>query len=468
MLEIIVPVLGIALLAAVIWLAFRVQHAARNQQQLPQTIAVSLEEKHRAMLADLHEGLARQAERLGSAQNDSDARLRSLVSQELAATREALNTLQRGQLDSLAQTRESMLRQLAEMALAAQQQQDSLRSELLARLMQTLTEQARAEQELIQTTMRNTTELLTQSVSALSASVESRLQEIGGKVNERLEEGFKKTNETFANVMARLATIDEAQRKIDGLTTNVVSLQELLGDKRSRGAFGEVQLEAMIRNCMPEAHFTMQHTLSTGVRVDCVLRLPDPTGMVAIDSKFPLENYHRMFDSDSDELARAQAQRQFKIDIKRHVDAISKKYIIANETSDGAVLFLPAEAVFAEVHAYHNDIVEYAMQRRVWIVSPTTLMAVLNTARAVLKDVETRRQVHIIKDELGKLGKDFSLFDQRMKKLADHIRQAGEDVDLVHTSSRKITQRFAKIEAVELDALPGEAEARPIAGLDES
>lgn len=466
--EIVLGAFGVVILLVLIWLIWRMQNAARLQQSLPQTIASSLEEKHRAMLSDLHEGLARQAERLGSGLNDSDARLRALVSQELAATREALNTLQRGQLESLAQTREGMLRQLAEMALAAQQQQDGLRSELLARLMHTLSEQSRAEQELIQTTMRNTTELLTQSVAALSATVESRLQDIGGKVNERLEEGFKKTNETFANVMARLATIDEAQRKIDGLTTNVVSLQELLGDKRSRGAFGEVQLEAMIRNCMPEAHFTMQYTLSSGVRVDCVLRLPEPTGMVAIDSKFPLENYHRMFDSGSDDIARAQAQRLFKADIKRHVDAISQKYIIANETSDGAVMFLPAEAVFAEIHAYHNDIVEYAMQKRVWIVSPTTLMAVLNTARAVLKDVETRRQVHIIKDELAKLGKDFSLFDQRMKKLADHIRQAGEDVDAVHTSSRKITQRFAKIEAVELDTLPRELGAQKIGGSEDS
>lgn len=459
--------IGVALLATLVWLVWRTQSAARSQQTLPQKIGNSLEEKHRAMLADLHEGLARQAERFSSGLHDSDARLRTLISNELAATRDALNALQRGQLESLAQTREAMLRQLSEMALAAQQQHDGLRSELLAHLLQTLSEQSRAEQELIQATMRNTTELLTQSVATLSVTVESRLQEIGGKVGERLEEGFKKTNETFANVMARLATIDEAQRKIDGLTTNVISLQELLGDKRSRGAFGEVQLEAMIRNCMPEAHFAMQHTLSSGVRVDCVLRLPDPTGMVAIDAKFPLENYHRMLDSASDEIARAQALRQFKVDIKRHVDAISQKYIIANETSDGAVMFLPAEAVFAEIHAYHNDVVEYAMQKRVWIVSPTTLMAVLNTARAVLKDVETRRQVHIIKDELAKLGKDFSLFDQRMKKLADHIRQAGEDVDAVHTSSRKITQRFAKIEAVDLDHLPRDSAGRKIGGGDD-
>jgi DNA recombination protein RmuC len=277
------------------------------------------------------------------------------------------------------------------------------------------------------------------------------LAEIGGKVSERLDEGFKRTNETFANVMARLATIDEAQKKIDGLTTNVVSLQQLLGDKRSRGAFGEVQLEALVANMMPVGSYAMQYSLSNQMRVDCVLFLPAPTGKVCVDSKFPLENYHRMLDAALSEIERAQAQRQFKIDVKKHVDGIGAKYIIADETSDGAVMFIPAEAVFAEIHAYHADVVDYAMQRHVWIVSPTTLMAVLNTARAVMKDVETRKQVHIIKDELGKLGKDFARFDERMKKLADNIRQAHDHAQQVQISSQKISSRFAQIERVELD-----------------
>jgi DNA recombination protein RmuC len=252
--------------------------------------------------------------------------------------------------------------------------------------------------------------------------------------------------------MARLATIDEAQKKIDGLTTNVVSLQELLGDKRSRGAFGEVQLESLVRNILPEAAFEFQYTFKgNGVRADCVLKLPAPTGMVAVDAKFPLENYHRMFESSAGEADRAAAQRQFRADVRKHIDDIAGKYIIPGETSDGAVMFVPAEAVFAEIHAYHAEVVDYAMQRRVWIVSPTTLMAVLNTARAVMKDVATREQVHIIQDELGKLGKDFSRFDARMKKLADHIRQAHEDAQQVQVSSDKITRRFSQIERVELD-----------------
>jgi DNA recombination protein RmuC len=301
-------------------------------------------------------------------------------------------------------------------------------------------------------------EALGKTSEQLRSTVETRLDQITGHVTERLDEGFKQTNETFTSVMTRLATIDEAQKKIDSLTTNMVSLQELLGDKRSRGAYGEVQLEALVRNILPATAYAMQYTLGNGYRADCVLHLPPPTGMVAVDSKFPLENFHRMFDRHPDDASRVAAQKQFKADVKRHVDDIAGKYILPPETCDGAVMFVPAEAVFAEIHAYHADIVDYAMQKQVWIVSPTTLMAVLNTARAVLKDIETREQVHVIKHELARLGKDFVRFDERMKKLADHIRQANQDVEEVHVSSRKISQRFARIDAVELDVRQAESE----------
>jgi DNA recombination protein RmuC len=311
-------------------------------------------------------------------------------------------------------------------------------------------EHARADQELIQTSFRNATQHLSGSVEALVKTMDSRMEQISGKVAERLDEGFKKTNETFTNVMARLATIDEAQKKIDGLTTNVVSLQHLLGDKRSRGAFGEVQLEGLVRNILPPDAYLFQEKLSNGNRVDCLLILPPPTGKVPVDAKFPLENYHRMLDqtlAESDKLA---ARKQFKMDIKKHIEDISQKYLIRNETSDGAVMFVPAEAVFAEIHAYHSDLVEYAMHQHVWIVSPTTLMAVLNTARAVMKDVQMREQVHIIQSELGKLSMDFRRFDERMKRLADNIRKANEEAGQVEITSRKISDHFARIEAVEM------------------
>lgn len=397
------------------------------QRQLPAHSAKVLEQQHRAMLSDLNDGLNKQGDRLIASQTDQSERLRKAVAEELRATRDAVHALQA--------------------------KQDALRNEILTQTLAKLAEQGRADQELIQNSFRNATQHLSGSVEALAKSVDGRLEQISGKVSERLDEGFKKTNETFVNVMARLATIDEAQKKIDGLTTNVVSLQELLGDKRSRGAFGEVQLEGLVRNIMPPQAYAMQYTLPNGTRADCVLKLPEPTGMVAVDSKFPLENYHLMFSAASP-AERTVAERQFKSDIKKHVDDIAGKYIIPDVTSDGAVMFIPAEAVFAEIHAHHPEVVDYAMQKRVWIVSPTTLMAVLNTARAVLKDVETRKQVHIIKDELGKLGKDFGRFDERMKKLADNIRKAHEEAANVEISSRKISQRFASIERVDLDHLP--------------
>lgn len=422
--------LEILLILAVIVLVLVIAIIVMQYRLTAQTAQV-LEQQHRAMLLDLHDGLNKLGDRLSAASQDSAERLRVSVAQELYATRDAMQALQLAQTENLAQTR----------------------NQVLEKLHQTLAEQGKAGQTLIQDTMRHATQQLTTSIDTLTKAVDGRLEQIGGKVSERLDEGFKKTNETFVSVMSRLATIDEAQKKIDGLTTNMVSLQELLGDKRSRGAFGEVQLEGLVRNLLPEVAFEFQYTFSNGTRVDCVLKLPEPTGLVAVDSKFPLENYEGMFAEGADRTSPA----LFKAGVKRHVDDIASKYIIPGETSDGAVMFIPAEAVFAEIHAHHRDLVEYAQKRRVWIVSPTTLMAVLNTARAVLKDTETRKQVHIIQDELGKLGKDFSRFDERMKKLADHIRQASKDVEEVHISSKKITDRFAKIERVDLEhpaALP--------------
>ena len=438
MLETITFVVALLCLALLLWL-LRQLNRRQDEALLP-----ALEEKHRAMLLDLNDGLNKLGDRLNAASNESGERLRAAVALELAQTREAMQALQLAQTASLAQTRETVLEKLHI----------------------TLAEQGKAEQELIQATMRNATLQLTATIEGLSKVVDTRLEEISGKVSERLDEGFKKTNDTFVRVMERLATIDKAQEKIDGLTSNVVSLQALLGDKRSRGAFGEVQLEALVRNVMPNDAYAMQYVLPNGTRVDCALFLPEPTGMVAVDSKFPLENYHRMYEIGINEVDKLSAQRQFKADIKKHVDDIASKYIIADVTSDGAVMFIPAEAVFAEIHAYHPDLVDYAMAKRVWVVSPTTLMAVLNTARAVLKDVETRKQVHIIKDELGKLGKEFGRFDTRMKKLADHIRQAHEDAQDVQTTSQKISRRFSQIERVEL---AGEAEtlALPMDELDD-
>jgi DNA recombination protein RmuC len=395
--------LTVVVIALLAWLAWRVGALQRHLDELPPTLGQGLEQQHRAMLVDLHDGLTRQGDRLAVVLTDTSERLRTTTADELRQTRDTLHALRLALSENLGQSREAMLEKLAE------------------------------------------------TTQALTSKIDERLEQISGKVSERLDEGFKKTNETFTNVMTRLATIDEAQKKIETLTGSVVSLQELLGDKRSRGAFGEVQLEALVRNVLPAAAFEMQYTLSSGARVDCVLRLPEPTGLVAVDSKFPLENYRSMLAPDANDVERALAQKQFRQDIRKHVDDISKKYIIPGETSDGAVMFVPAEAVFAEIHAYHAEVVDYANAKRVWIVSPTTLMAVLNTARAVLKDVETRKQIHVIKEALSRLAVEFSRFDERMKRLADHVRQAHEDVEKIQVTGGKISQQFQRIEGVELE-----------------
>ena len=301
------------------------------------------------------------------------------------------------------------------------------------------------------------TQRMTEQMEKLTQTTQQKLKDISKEVNEQLTSGFEKTTTTFTDVVKRLAIIDEAQKKITELSSNVVGLQEILSDKRSRGAFGEVQLSALIRNMLPEKHFSLQHTLSNGKRADCLLFLPEPTGNIVIDAKFPLESYRKLQDTKLGDADKKQAQQQFRIDIKKHIQDIADKYIIANETTDGAMMFIPAEAVFAEIHGHYEELVEYAHKQHIWLVSPTTMMAILTTARAVLKDSATRKQVHIIQEHLGALGKDFDRFQKRMDTLAKHVNKAHEDVELVHKSSQKISNRFQKIETVELSSDKEEA-----------
>ena len=294
-------------------------------------------------------------------------------------------------------------------------------------------------------------EKMADSNKQMQELLHQRLKEISGQVEKRLDKGFEKTTETFTNVVSRLAKIDEAQKKITELSSNVVSLQEVLSDKRSRGAFGEVQMAALVRNMMPENSFSLQHGLSNGTRVDCMLFLPEPTGDLAVDSKFPLDSYKRMMDNELAESDRQAAERQFRQDVKKHIKDISEKYIIPGETSDSAMMFIPAESVFAEIHAHQPELVEDSHRKRVWMVSPSTLMAVLTTVRAVLKDAATRKQVHLIQEHLVGLSQDFGRFRKRMDDLSTHIRLANDDVNKVNTSAKKISSRFEKIEKVELD-----------------
>lgn len=346
----------------------------------------------------------------------------------------------------VADLRIKLLRQLSEQKDQLNQNQ----AQSLDQLINHLNSTTKTNREELAKTLAQSSEQMTQRIDSLTQATDKRLQEISGQVEKRLTEGFEKTTKTFSDILQRLALIDDAQKKITELSTNVVSLQEVLADKRSRGAFGEVQLNGLIRNVLPEQSFKLQYTLSNGKIADCILFLPEPTGNVVIDSKFPLESYRKMMDNELAELDRKAALRQFKMDIKKHINDISDKYLIDKETADGAIMFIPAEAIFAEIHGHQSDLVDYANKKRVWLASPTTLMAILTTARSVLKDEATRKQVHIIQAHLSNLAQDFNRFKGRFANLAKHIDQAATDVQQIHTSANKISNRFEKIEQVEL------------------
>ena len=339
--------------------------------------------------------------------------------------------------------------------LQGEHEQETLRMQRVEDMLRRLEKELRDDVEAVRLRVDGSLDRHTQAMNGrlkeLIEANEQRLREISGKVEERLDKGFEKTTSVFSEVQQRLALIDKAQQEMASLSGNVVSLKEILADKRSRGAFGEVQLSGLITNVMPPESYAEQYTFPSGVRADCVLFLPEPTGTLCIDAKFPLESFQRMVDPDVAEVERKQAEKQFALDIKKHIKDIAEKYIIPGETADGAVMFIPAEAVFAEIHARFPEVVSAAQQARVWLTSPTTMMAVLTTSRAVLKDAATRKQVHIIQEHLVALSKDFDRFEKRMGNLAKHIDQANRDVEEVHTSARKITSRFEKIEQVDIE-----------------
>ena len=293
----------------------------------------------------------------------------------------------------------------------------------------------------------------------LDEKVERKLTEINNRVTERLDQSLEKTNKTFANVLERLSKIDEAQKKIDGLGEDIISLQSILTDKKTRGIFGEVNLQFILENAFGGLNtgiYDLQHKMSNGYIADAILYAPAPLGTIAIDSKFPLENYERMTNKSLSKEERLVAEKQFKIDFKKHIDAIASKYIIPGETSNEAILFLPAEAIFAEVNAYHTDILNYAYSRKVWITSPTTLMSTLTVIEMILKNMERDKYAKIIHEELNKLSVEFARYRERWERLARNINTVSKSVEELNTTSDKITKRFDSINRVEVEKLKNE------------
>ncbi len=314
-------------------------------------------------------------------------------------------------------------------------------AELAGRLTQ-ISEYSRQQQDVIASAINE------QKLSVLKI-MDEKLLEVSKNVSEGLQQNTVKTNETLTDLRERLAKIDVAQQKISALSEQVVSLQEVLSNKQARGAFGEIQLNDLVTSALPPSAYEFQVVLSNQKRADCVLKLPNPPGLIVIDSKFPLESYHalRVAANDREKL---EAERFFKASVLKHIKDIADKYIVAGETAESALMFLPSEAIYAELHANFPDVVEASYRAKVWIVSPTTLMATLNTVRAILKDAKMREQAGVIQKEVGVLIDDIGRLDGRIESLSRHFKQANEDIDGIKVSSGKIARRIQKIEDIQL------------------
>ena len=294
---------------------------------------------------------------------------------------------------------------------------------------------------------------MTNHFDKVNDKLETKLNEINNKVNMQLDENFEKTNKTFINVLERLSKIDEAQKKIDNLSVDIISLENILTDKKTRGIFGEVNLYNILKNVFGEKNdllYKTQYKLPNGYIADSVIFAPEPLNTIAIDSKFPLENYRIMVDKKRSDTDRNIAFKQFKLDVKKHIDDISYKYIIDKVTSDQAMMFIPAEAIFAEINAYHPDLVEYAYKKRVWLTSPTTLISTLTMIMMIIQNIERDKYTNIIHEELNKLGIEFTRFKDRFDKLSKSVLTVNKDIEAFSITTDKIKKKFDSISNVKI------------------
>ncbi|WP_017931318.1 DNA recombination protein RmuC [Robiginitomaculum antarcticum] len=280
-------------------------------------------------------------------------------------------------------------------------------------------------------------------------SLDERLAKVSERVGKSIVDTQERSSESLKHLHERLALIDRAQKNIEMLSTEVSGLQSLLSNKQSRGAFGEIQMQDIIKTLMPPNAYAFQHTLSNGKRVDAIIKMPDGYGDVAIDSKFPMEAWKRLIEAENSP-AEPAAKREFSRDLLIHIKAISEKYIIFGETHEVALMFLPSEAIYAEIHARFENVIKKGFMEKVVIVSPSTFMATLHTMRAVMKDAAMREQAHIIQHEVGLLSEDVTRLDERVEKLQSHFSQSTEDIRKIRISTDKITKRAGKIEDLEL------------------
>ena len=300
-----------------------------------------------------------------------------------------------------------------------------------------------------------------QAQTKLLQAMEQRLEQVSARMGESLTTSATRTAKSLGELQQRLEAIDKAQSKIEKLSGEVLTLQDILSNKQTRGAFGEFQLQEIVSHALPPDAYTFQYTLSNGRRADCLIHLPLPPGPIVIDSKFPLEAYEALRAAEG-ERAKLEAGRALKAAVLTHVKHIAERYIIEGETAESALMFLPSEAVYAELHANFADVVRAGFEARVWIVSPTTAMATLNTMRAVMKDARMRGQAHKIRREMGLLIKDVARLLERVGNLDRHFEQAHEDIRKIKVSAEKAGNRAERLEVFEFDDAP-EAVAAPVA-----
>jgi DNA recombination protein RmuC len=332
----------------------------------------------------------------------------------------------------------------------------SANSETLNRLAENLlSRQAQLEGQLRQVSNDTAT-----SRAEINRTLSERLDSVSKRLGDSLNQSAEKTGQSLSELQARLAVIDKAQNNLTELSTQVVGLQDILANKQARGAFGEIQLYDLVKSALPPSAYEFQVTLPNNKRADCLIKLPNPPGPIVVDAKFPLESFHMMRQAES-EAEKTQAARAFSTAMMKHIADISEKYILEGETAESALLFLPSEAVYAELHAGFPAILEKSYKSRVWIVSPTTLMATLNTVRAVLKDSQMRAQAGVIQKEISILLKDIERLDARVGNLSKHFVQAGNDIEQIKVSSRKVSSRAERIEELQLGDVEGDLLSAP-------
>ena len=302
------------------------------------------------------------------------------------------------------------------------------------------------------------------SQSRMLELMEKRLALVTETMNVNLQGSAQRTAKSLGALHERLETIDKAQANIEKLSGNVLSLQDILSNKQTRGAFGEIQLNDIVSKALPKDSYTLQATLSNGKRADCLIHLPNPPGPIAIDSKFPLEAYEALRRADT-QWELNEAAKLMRQAVKRHISDISEKYILEGETADGALMFLPSEAVYAELHANFPELVREGFDKRVWIVSPTTCMATLNTMRAILKDARMREQAGAIRKELSLLYADVERLGTRVGNLDRHFGQAAKDLEDIKISAEKAGKRAHRLDNFDFEELTADTPSAPPAAL---